>query len=125
MPRTVNSPLADLLTSQDSPLNPNLNPKQRNFRVVHVGDWVPDSLNITVTVDTSMYGGTVGNVITSLHVAPSINITTGNGIMPALNNVIFNDTDGTAQVIGVDFNTFAADRFLPHGYYFGNISACN
>jgi hypothetical protein len=124
MPRTGNRALADFLTAQDPPLSPNPNPKQRNFRVIHAGDFIPDSLNYTFTVNTTMYGGTIGNVINSSHVAPSINITAPSGRMPVLGDVIFNNTDGTAQVTGVDPNTPFITLLFAHGYYFGNISAC-
>jgi hypothetical protein len=60
MPRTGNIAFADFITAQDPPSSPNPNPKQRNYRVVRTGDYIPDSLNLTVTVNETLFGGIVG-----------------------------------------------------------------
>jgi hypothetical protein len=127
MPRTVNSPLADNITAFDPISSTNPTPKnqfQRNFRVVHALDYIPDSIFLSYTVQDAFAGGIPGTVITSRHSSPSFNITTPSKVIPPFGSVFLNDTDGTSQQTGVTLDSFAKDISDPHNYYFGQINAC-
>jgi hypothetical protein len=115
MPRASNPQLADFLTADDniSTANPIPKaPKQRNFRVIHTGDYIPDWIGLTDT------GGQYR------HITPSFNITSFNVPLVGAGDVNIVSTGGTSQVTGVSGFSFALSRAVPHSYYFGVINAC-
>jgi hypothetical protein len=125
MPRTVNPLLADFITSFDSINSTNPIPQnttQRNFRVVHAGDYIPDSLFLTEV--TNATNGFPAFTRSYRHTSPSFNISTLGGAMPKMVEVFLNDTDGTSQDTGNTLDQFIKDMFLPHQFYFGQINAC-
>jgi hypothetical protein len=125
MPRTVNPLLADFITSFDPVTSTNPIPQnatQRNFRVVHARDYIPDSLFLTEVTNATT--GFPASTRFYRHVSPSYNISTLGGAFPKMAEVFLNDTDGTSQDTGNTLNQFISDFLLPHQFYLGQINAC-
>ncbi|KAF2434086.1 alpha/beta-hydrolase [Tothia fuscella] len=111
MPRTANPQLADFISAQDANPNPNVNPQQRNYRVIHRGDFIPDSLPLSILGRESR------------HITPSFNITTDNTAVPGANDITIVTINGTSQQTGV---TDSQNIYqVAHAFYLGPISKCN
>jgi hypothetical protein len=104
MPRTFNPQAADLASSQGPPSNgANGN---RNFRVTHKADPVPDENPLE-------YGG-----VSARHITPSYYISSGNSATPTLADVAISSRNGTSETLDPPYSIAA------HLFYFNRISAC-
>jgi hypothetical protein len=115
MPRTLNPTLATFIGTQENGAN------NRNFRISHRGDIVPNSIPIS----NPIFPG-----LAYQHFTPSYLITTGNVQTPAANNLnlILNDQDVPLNFEQTLLNFFnpvnVADLIAAHRQYINNISAC-
>jgi hypothetical protein len=127
MPQASNPDLANFIsrvypTSETNPTPINQDAQNRNFRVVHVGDGVPDLLALQ-TFAGRQYR----------HLTPSFSITSDNTVLaPAITDVQISSRDGISQLTGVPLAPasgilFPADLVatgLAHQWYFGFLNAC-
>jgi hypothetical protein len=112
----MNPALANFATSFDKPNNPGVG--DRNYRVIHKDDFVPDSNPLSTDVDADKMP--LGYTIFTAHTSPAYNITTGNGILPSGTNLTI--IDGGDKDTGASSNPII---FLPaHVFYFNMISSC-
>jgi hypothetical protein len=105
MPRALNPALATFMSNQDV----GTDPTNRNFRITHVEDVIPNSLFKTVFFTFSQ------------HITPSYLITTNDTAKPTANTteVILTDVDVPVA------NPFDVDADLAaHSFYFNNILSC-
>ncbi|KAF2432416.1 alpha/beta-hydrolase [Tothia fuscella] len=116
MPRVGNKQLVQYLSSFDPTTNAStitVNPRERNYRVTHLLDFIPDSIGELVP--------TLPPARENSHITPNFKINKAEYMLPNKDDVTI--ADGISQNNG---GNFIFSGLFPgrHGFYFGNISAC-